>query len=113
MHIDPFSSRFVAPDRTVKQAAAVRGGPDFRRLMADRVELSNGVPKEPPPEVLEQIDAAAQVARDMHARGRELRFQQDPRSGQLVIEVRGTDGQVLRRIPPTEALAIATREQQA
>lgn len=112
MNIDPLSPRFVAPDRTVRQAAAARG-PDFRRLMADRVELSSGIPKAPPPEVLEQIDAAAEVARELYANGRELRFQQDPRSGQLVIEVRGTDGQVLRRIPPTEALAIATREQQA
>lgn len=112
MHIDPLSPRFVAPERLAK-APAAPGGPDFRRLMADRVELSDGIPAEPPPEVLDQIDAAAEVARQLQASGRELRFEQDPRSGQLVIEVRDSAGQVLRRIPPTEALAIASREQQA
>jgi hypothetical protein len=112
VHIDPLSPRFVAPERTAKAPAAA-GGPDFRKLMADRVELSDGIPAEPPPEVLEQVDVAAEVMRQLQASGRELRFQQDERSGKLVIEVRDASGQVLRRIPPNEALAIATREQQA
>lgn len=112
MHIDPLSPRFVAPERTARVPAQA-GGPDFRRLMADRVELTrtSDVPPAPPPEVLEQVDAAAEVAEQLQRSGRQLRFETDPQDGRLIIEVRDMSGQVLRRIPPTEALAIATREQ--
>lgn len=112
MHIDPLSPRFVGGNQAARQTTA-SGGPDFRRLMeGDRVELSDGIPASPPQEVLDAVDTAAQVAAELQAAGRQLRFEQDPRSGKLVIEVRDNAGQVLKRIPPNEALAIATREQQ-
>jgi flagellar protein FlaG len=75
---------------------------------SDRVELSSGIPSTPPDEVLDAIGAAAQAYEDLRARGRELRFSTNDRSGQLVIEVRDLDGRVLSRIPPTEALAVAS-----
>lgn len=117
MPIDPLSARSfdpaLRPERFAAPPARPAGGPDFRALMgaagpADRVELSPGIPSSPPPEVLEQIQVAGQVAEELHARGRELRFSNDSRTGQLVIEVRDLDGKVLSRIPPTEAMAIAS-----
>lgn len=110
MHIDPLSSRPAQPARPAAAPQRTQG-PDFRALMAqDRVELSAGIPATPPPEVLDQVDAAAKAYQDLHARGRELRFEQDSRSGLMVIEVRDLDGKVLKRIPPTEAMAIASGE---
>lgn len=73
---------------------------------ADRVTLSGDVPASPPPEVLEAMDAAARVARELHARGRELRFITGEDG--LRIELRDLDGNVLRTIPPTDLLEIAS-----
>lgn len=110
MHIDPTSTRPIQPPRPMPAPAPLApAGRDFRAVAAaDRVELSPGIPATPPDEVLQQVDAAAEAYRELHARGRELRFGHDARSGQLVIEVRDLDGRVLQRIPPTEALAVAS-----
>ena len=76
---------------------------------ADRVELAGAgaVPATLPPEVLDAVAVAGRVVAELHARGRELRFGSDPDSGRIVVEVRDLDGNVLRRIPPSEALRIA------
>ena len=116
MHIDPLSSRYAdAATRPAQPVVPASGpkGPDFRALMGqdlttDRVELSHGIPASPPPEVLDQVQAAHEAYEDLRARGRELRFSNDDRTGQLVIEVRDLDGNTLSRIPPTEALAVAS-----
>ena len=54
------------------------------------------------------IDGAGRAYRELHAQGRELRFALDPDGGPVQIEVRDLDGNVLRRIPPTELLDVAT-----
>lgn len=74
---------------------------------ADRVSLSSGdVPASPPPEVLEAMDAAGRVARELHEQGRELRFTSGVDG--LRIELRDLDGNVLRTVPPGELLDIAS-----
>ncbi len=74
---------------------------------ADRVSLSSGeIPASPPAEVLEAMDAAARVARELHEQGRELRFVSGDDG--LRIELCDLDGNVLRTIPPGELLDIAT-----
>lgn len=114
MNIDPTGFRPLPPDRPAAPARDVAPTrADFAARLAavapaDRVELSSGIPASPPDEVLDQIGAAAQAYEDLRARGRELRFSTSDRSGQLVIEVRDLDGRVLQRIPPTEALAVAS-----
>jgi flagellar protein FlaG len=39
--------------------------------------------------------------------GRELRFERDEGSGRIRVEVRDLDGNVLRRVPPTEIFDFA------
>jgi len=77
----------------------------------DTLAVSTGdIPASPPPEVLEAMDAAGRVARELHATGRELRFvpPQDGGDGRVRVEVRDLDGNVLRTIPPSELLDVAT-----
>lgn len=77
---------------------------------ADTLALSGEIPASPPPEVLEAMDAAGRVARELHATGRELRFvpPAEGESGRVRVEVRDLDGNVLRTIPPSELLDVAT-----
>lgn len=70
---------------------------------AVRVET---IPASPPPDVLEQMQAAAQVAEQLRAQERELHFEPTG-SGRVVIQVRDLDGKVIRTVPPAEALSIA------
>jgi len=77
----------------------------------DTLAVSSGdVPASPPAEVLEAMDAAGRVARELHATGRELRFvpPADSAVGHVRVEVRDLDGNVLREIPPSELLDVAT-----
>jgi flagellar protein FlaG len=93
----------TAPERAPRASRAA--GTD------DTVAVSSGdVPDSPPPEVLEAMDAAGRVARELHATGRELRFvpPQEGAVGHVRVEVRDLDGNVLREIPPSELLDVAT-----
>jgi soluble lytic murein transglycosylase-like protein len=63
-------------------------------------------PASPPPELRAEILAAQQAVQDMYDRGRELRFEMT--EGRLRIELRDLDGNVLRTIPGSEALEIAS-----
>jgi hypothetical protein len=60
----------------------------------------------PPPEVWRECDAAARAYETLKAQGRELHFGTDD-DGKLRIEVRDTDGRLLRQVPATEAIEIA------
>ena len=76
----------------------------------DTFTVSHGdVPASPPPEVLEAMDAAGRVARELHETGRELRFTPPPEGehGRVRVEVCDLDGNVLRAIPPSELLDVA------
>jgi hypothetical protein len=79
----------------------------------DAAEISSEeIPASPPPEVLDAIDAAGRVARELHAEGRELRFvpasERGEDDGHVRVEVRDLDGNVLRTLPPSELLDVAT-----
>jgi hypothetical protein len=97
-----------APDPPRAAAAPARPA-----APADRVELSGGIPDAPPPEVLEQMSVAAQVAQELHDSGRRLRFTPDPAGARVVVAVEDLDGNVLRTIPPSDALGIASGELEA
>lgn len=62
----------------------------------------------PPPEVSAEVKAAARAASRLHELGRQLRFERDESSGRILIEVRDLDGNVLRRVPPTEVFDFAS-----
>ncbi len=65
------------------------------------------LPPSPPPELSGEIAAAAKAYEDLLASGRRPHFQLDPHSGQLTIDLRDRDGNVLCTLSPPEALAIA------
>jgi catechol 2,3-dioxygenase-like lactoylglutathione lyase family enzyme len=74
----------------------------FERV--DTAELS--FPVYPPAEVLDEVGAAADRAEALAAANRELHFRVDDESGRVVVEVRDFDGNVIRTIPPSEALDV-------
>jgi hypothetical protein len=64
------------------------------------------LPASPPAEVLDAIGAAADRAAELRAANRELHFHKDEASGRVIVEVRDLDGNVIRTIPPSEALDV-------
>jgi len=96
----------TTPERAPRGArAAASGG------ARDAADVSSSeIPSSPPADVLDAIDAAGRAARELRAQGRELRFVPASESGdgRMRIEVRDLDGNVLRTIPPSEALDVAT-----
>ena len=74
---------------------------------ADAVQLDM-IPASVPEELYGQIDAAAQRVDELRADGRELHFSYDNAEKRVQIEVRDLKGNVLRTIPPSKALSVAT-----
>ena len=67
---------------------------------------SDVIPSSPPPEVLAEVDAAWERAAALALEDRELHFEVDGDSGRVIIEVRTMSGDVVRTIPPADALAV-------
>jgi flagellar protein FlaG len=91
-----------AASRTDKPQAA--NGKDV-----DAVQLDT-IPSSPPEELHDQIDAAARHVDELRAQGRELHFSFNEQSKRVEIQVRDLKGNVLRTIPPSTALSVATGE---
>ena len=102
--VDPARAARFAPQRPAAPADGPAGGfADALKRNADRVDA---IPASPPPEVIDEMLAAQRAIDDMHARGRTLHFAMDgPR---VRIEVHDLDGNVLKQIPPSRALEVAT-----
>ena len=98
----------VQPPAATWRSEGNRFSLDLARTTApaatDSVELS--LPPSPPPAVLDEIGAAAQLAEDLAAVNRQLHFSKDERSGRVIIEVRDFDGNVIRTIPPSEVFDV-------
>jgi len=93
----------TAPERAPRRSPAAAA--------EDTFTVSHGeIPASPPPEVLDAIDAAGRVARELHETGRELRFTPplEGEHGRVRVDVCDLDGNVLRSIPPSELLDVAT-----
>jgi flagellar protein FlaG len=73
----------------------------------DAVQLDM-IPSSPPEELYDQIDAAAMRVDELKSEGRELHFSFNEESKRVQIEVRDLKGNVLRTIPPSKALSVAT-----
>jgi uncharacterized FlaG/YvyC family protein len=76
---------------------------------ADAVRLDT-IPSQPPESLRAEMDRAAQRVDELKADGRQLHFTRDKDSGRVVVEVQDLSGNVLRTIPPSKALAIASGE---
>jgi hypothetical protein len=94
---------------------ADRAGPTPRSAAADKAEFGasleaavnvNTLPASPPSSVLEDMHAAARVAAELRAQGRELHFEPTG-TGRVIVQVKDLDGNVIRTIPPARALEIA------
>ena len=90
----------AAASRTDKPQAA--NGKDVDAVQLDMI------PSSPPPEHHDQIDAASQRVDELKADGRELHFSFNEQSKRVEIQVRDLKGNVLRTIPPSKALSVAT-----
>ena len=77
-----------------------------RPVRSEAAATVDTFPASPPPELRAEILAAQQAVQDMHDRGRELHFEMA--EGRLRIELRDLDGNVLRTIPGSQALEIAS-----
>ncbi len=88
-----------ATRRTDKQVAATR---------EDSAVQVDMIPSSPPAELHDQIDAAGQRVDELRSQGRELHFAYDKSTQRVQIQVRDLDGNVLRTIPPSKALEVAS-----
>ena len=61
----------------------------------------------PPMSVWQEVDAAGRRADELREQGREVHFEVNPQSGQLVIQLRDLDGTVVRDLGVDDAVAIA------
>ena len=86
--------------------AATAAGETGRFALSARVDHADTIPASPPPELREEMLVAQQALDEMRARGRELHFEMV--EGRVRIEMRDLDCNVLKQIPATEALAIAS-----
>jgi FlaG protein len=99
----------VAPRRT-----ALTGAADFSahlaRVSAPKEPAGDvaviSLPPSPPPEVLDEVAAARDRAAELAASNRELHFSVDEDSKRVVVQVRDLAGNVIRTIPPSEALEV-------
>ena len=101
---------FGVPPVTRPETAAPRPTGDVPRPQGDgpdfHVTLSRAIDG-PPAELSAQVTAAGRRWEELQAAGRELRFEQDPVSGRIVVEVRDLDGELIRTVPASAALEIA------
>jgi hypothetical protein len=71
-----------------------------------QLRSSGDIPAAPPAEVMRDVEAAARRVDWLRENGRELHFNLD--SGKLRVEECDLEGRVLRTVPTSEALEIAT-----
>jgi FlaG protein len=95
-----------APQRTARATTA-----DFSATLA-RASAPTGdvavisLPPAPPAEVLDEVARARDRAAELAADDRELHFSTDEESGRVIVQVRDLEGNVIRTIPPSDALLV-------
>ena len=64
------------------------------------------LPPSPPPELLDEVAVARDRAAELAANNRELHFSTDQDTGRVIVQVRDLQGNVIRTIPPSQALSV-------
>ena len=95
-----------APQRTAPATTA-----DFSATLARATAPTGDVavislPPAPPKEVLDEVARARDRAAELAADNRELHFSTDEESGRVIVQVRDLEGNVIRTIPPSDALMV-------
>jgi len=99
---DPASRpQAAAPVGPAEPASRVPASPDVAAGVSD--ERFDGIPASPPPEVLEQVEAGFARLQELREQGLELRYDVSD-AARVRIELVDANGEVVRRVPPTEAL---------
>ena len=102
--VDPVRAAHIAPQPPAAPVAGRDGG--FAEALKRTDDRVDAIPASPPREVIDEMLAAQRAIDEMHARGRTLHFEMDgPR---VRIEVHDLDGNLLKEIPPSRALEVAT-----
>jgi FlaG protein len=96
---------FSTPPAAPRKDASASATSSFTLARADRADIG-GIPAEPPPDALREVDRAAARAEELWRDQRELHFEMDEDSGRVIVQVRDLDGNVVRTIPASEALDI-------
>jgi hypothetical protein len=84
---------------------------DFSATLASAVAPKGDVavisiPPAPPAEGLDEVARARDRAAELAANNRELHFSTDEESGRVIVQVRDLEGNVIRTIPPSDALLV-------
>jgi hypothetical protein len=113
MSLPPLTSHFALPSAP-GVAAGLRAATVAPRPVEPVDPPETGTPRaeaetELPPDALEAVHAAARAYEQLRSTGRELRFAATD-SG-LKIEVFDGSGNLVRRIPPNEAMALAVAKE--
>ena len=87
----------------------LRGGAPAAALPAGDAAVIS-LPPSPPPEVLDEVAIARDRAAELAASNRELHFSVDEATNRVIVQVRDLEGNVIRTIPPSEALAVLSGE---
>jgi hypothetical protein len=95
----------VAPRRTAP-APAGDFAAHLSRASAPADVAVISLPPSPPPEVVNAVAEARARAAELAAANRELHFSTDEDTGRVIVQVRDLEGNVIRTIPPSEALAV-------
>ena len=74
--------------------------------MEETGTIVGDVPPAPTAEARELVAKAAEVVEELQQNNRELHFSRDEDSNRVVIQVRDLEGNVIKTIPPSEALDI-------
>ena len=90
-----------------RTSSAARPAAPPGRPFEGAVAASPDIPPSPPPEVMRDVEAAAQRVDWIREQGHELHFEVDPETRRVRVEVRNLEGEVVRVIPASEGLAIA------
>jgi hypothetical protein len=100
-----------APARRTAPAPAADFSAHLARATAPAGDVAViSLPPSPPPEVLDAVAAARDRAAELAASNRELHFRKDEATGRVIVQVRDLAGNVIRTIPPSEALAVMSGE---
>ena len=96
------------PHRARAARADVRNAASsFLKRINFLMTRSHPLPPGPPPEVLDEIDAAWERAQAVVAGAYELHFDHGRFSSRIRAELRASDGTPVRILTPSEALALA------
>ena len=105
----------IQPGAVTRRPAPAPAAANFATHLARAGEPAGDVavislPPSPPPEVLDEVAAARDRAAELAASNRELHFRKDETTGRVIVQVRDLAGNVIRTIPPSEALAVMSGE---